>query len=1075
MRLERISLFLLLFGLSFGLVLGQGDKAVVVGTVSDATGGIIPGAEVTLTRIATNEVLTALTGSTGDYAFRALPPGVYNLRASLPGFKTDERTGMKLDVGQLYRIDIVLSVGEVSEVVSVVSTAPILETEEPELNQVLTSEVAVNLPLNTRDVLIMGTLTPGISPSRNSQGGGMGYTVKGMRQSDNLVTLDGSMVSETNGGIVMRGNPDAIQEFEIKTGLYGAQYGIKPGGHFSMITKSGTNELHGAAFWFHRNDNLDARNFFSGVPPERKRNQYGASAGGPIILPGLFDGRDKAWWFFSYSNETIRGERTFTGTVPNAAERSGMFAETIMDPSTGQPFPNNTIPSGRFDPVTQKMIALYPTPNADISRGFNLVNATSSPNDIEEYIVKMDFRTGPDSRWSGRFYWYDTPITRVGPIPLFTRIDPHQSFAQNITNTRNFGANVVNEAGLHFYRRPYFPGQPSNSDPNFSNNLGIAGWPIKDPDFEGVPRIQVTGLAALGDSGNKGGVPEGNWEVKDNLSFTKGSHYIKTGYHYRYQYLGFYFRTRSIFGYTNDRYTGNAFGNMLLGDLTSATLGDENRLNTGQAGHHFYFQDNWKVSPKLTLNLGVRYELRLGWNDKRGFLSNLRYDCALAALPANPAPGCYNPAVTISDPVFPATGRYEADKSLWDFSKNAVMPRLGLAYRLTDDTVIRAGGGIYGNEPPGGMVYGALAGSRSGRANASRREFTSSPLVPDLPQQNPFTAFTPGAGLNNVGSFEHDMPQWYVPNWGLSLQHRIGENTMVEVGYQGSRSVHEYLIREVNDAEPLVPGSGDTRDRQERRPFPFFQSYSYLHGGGDQDYHGLEMKVEKRPGADGVTALVAYTWSKSIDVIGGRLGVAGDPREISRHRTNRENRGLGEANIPGRFAGLFGYEIPIGDGHRYGSDNALGKVLGGWSIFTILTMQKGSFFTPVLGSDIYDVGTNRTQRPDVSGNPNISAGSRSPERWFDGSVYSLPTGGRYGNAGRGTIEGPGLQNLDLSLLRKFPIMEGLGMEFRFEAFNILNHTNFRIPRNNFQSAGTFGSISSSHPARELQFGLKFYW
>ncbi len=177
------------------------------------------------------------------------------------------------------------------------------------------------------------------------------------------------------------------------------------------------------------------------------------------------------------------------------------------------------------------------------------------------------------------------------------------------------------------------------------------------------------------------------------------------------------------------------------------------------------------------------------------------------------------------------------------------------------------------------MVYGALAGSRSGRANASRREFTSSPDVPDLPQQNPFTAFTPGAGLNNVGGFQNEMPQWYVPNWGLSLQHRIGQNTMIEVGYQGSRSVHEYLIREVNDAIPLV--EGDTRDRQARRPFPNQQSYEYLHGGGDQYYNGLEMKVEKRPGADGVTTLMAYTWSKSIDTIGGRLGVAGDPGRIS--------------------------------------------------------------------------------------------------------------------------------------------------------------------------------------------------
>ncbi len=198
----------------------------------------------------------------------------------------------------------------------------------------------------------------------------------------------------------------------------------------------------------------------------------------------------------------------------------------------------------------------------------------------------------------------------------------------------------------------------------------------------------------------------------------------------------------------------------------------------------------------------------------------------------------------------------------------------------------------------------------------------------------------------------------------------------------------------------------------------------------------------------------------------------GTPEESPRHRTNLENRGLGEGNIPGRFAWLFGYEIPIGQGHRYGSDNALGKVLGGWSFFTIMTLQKGSYFSPVLGSDIYDVGTNRTQRPNVSGDPNISGSS--PARWFDTSVYSLPSGGLYGNAGRGTIEGPGTQNLDFSLLRKFPLAESLEMEWRFEAFNILNHTNFNIPSNNFQSS-TFGAVTSSHPARQLQFGLKFYF
>ena len=1070
MRIKRISLVLAFFGLSFGLVLGQGDKAIVVGTVTDATGGVIPGAEVTLTRVETNEALMALTTDTGDFAFPGLVSGIYNLRVSMPGFKTDERTGMKLDLGRTYRLDAVLNVGEVSEVISVESTAPILKTEEPELGQVISNQKLMNLPLNSRDVFVLATLTPGVIFTRNTTGRGSSYSVKGMRRTDNVVTIDGSLVSETNAGLEFRTNPDAVQEFEIKTGLYGAQYGMKPGGHFSLITKSGTNELHGSAFWFHRNDNLDARNFFDvGPRPEFKRNQFGAVIGGPIVLPGLLDGRDKAWWFFAYGGERIRRATTQTGNVPTAAERDGIFSDTIMDPLTGEPFPNNTIPRERFDQVSQKLIGLYPPANTDPSRGFNYSLPSPSPRDTNEIIARIDFKTSEDSRWSGRFLYNDAPHLVVRPIPIFSRTDTLTNYAQNLTNTRSIGGNVVNEFGFHFYRRPYFPGLiAANSPVDFSNNLGIKNWPVRDPDFEGVPVVNVTGLVNMGDSGNKGGVPEGNWEVKDNVSLTKGSHLMKFGYHYRLQYLGFYFRNRSGFTYTSDRYTGNAFGNMLLGHLSEAGLGSEYRLNTHQPGHFFYFQDNWKVTPKLTLNLGLRYELRLPWHDKRGFLSNLRYDCALAALPASPIPGCYDPGVAIADPVFPATGRFEKEKALWSWTKSGYQPRLGLSYRLTDETVIRAGTGIYGNEPIGGKVYGGLGGSRNPRANAARRVFTASKDFPDLPQSDPFSAFTPGGGLPLAGAFESPLPQWYVPNWGLALQHRLTDNAMVEVGYQGSRSVHEIQIREVNDADL------GTAPRQERRPFPMLQSYQYMEASGDQYYNALEFKLEKRPGPEGLTALVAYTWAKSIDTTGPRGGVAGDPRSITRNRTIRENRGPGEANIPGRLATMLGYEIPIGRGYRYGSDNVLGKVLGGWSFYTILVLQKGSFITPIINADYHDVGSRSTVRPDVSGNPNLDSGSRRPERWFDSSVYSLPPLDRYGNAGRGTIETPGVQNVDLSLLRNFDLSESVKMEFRFEAFNLLNHASFNIPQNNFLSS-SFGVVGSALEGRDLQFGLKFYF
>ena len=1073
MASKTTRLFLLaipLLGLSFGIALGQGDKATVVGTVTDQSGGVIPGVEVSLTRASTNEVFTGLTTETGDFAIRGVIPDVYQMRVSLPGFKTEVRSGLKLGVGGTYRMDTQLSVGEVAQVVEVESTTPILKTEAPELGQVIDNKKIVSIPLNQRDVFgVLGALTPGVQPQRDSfTGSGVQYNVKGMRRTDNFAMLDGTMISETNGSLQFFVNPDAVQEFEIKSGLYGAEYGVKPGGQFSAITKSGTNDLHGTLFWYHRNDNLDARNFFDPGPrPEFKRNQFGAVVGGPMVIPGLLDGKDKAWWFFAYSGERIRRFLSLTGNVPTAEERNGIFSEEIIDPQTGQPFPNNTIPRGRFNDVAQKLIPFYPDANTT-GRGFNYTSASSGNIDRDEIIAKMDFKTGPDSRWSSRFLWSDRPINRVNAIDVFTEEFRLYNLSQNVTNTRNFGTSIVNEAGVHWYYRPYYPGDPHPL--GFGPTLGITNWPISFGDVDGVPVTNVTGLLRNGSFSKTGFIPEGQWEVKENLSFTKGSHFIKTGYHYRYHFVGRTEQNRSQFTFTNDRFTGNAFANLLLGDLTRSFDGKESYLRNGLPGHYFYVQDSWKVRPRLTLNLGLRYELRLGWIDRRGFSSNLRADCVVQN-PLDPLPQCFDPKVTIADAVFPATGRFEANAPIWDMTKTGWQPRLGLSFRLTDDTVIRAGGGIYGNEPLGGMIYGAVL--RNPRANAAQLDYISNKDTPTLSLSNPFdlTAQASGVGLPNAGGFQSPMPQWYVPSWGLSVQHRLSENTLFEVGYQGTRSVHEMLIMTFNDA---VPGPGD---RQSRRPFPTLQNYQYLQGNGSANYNGLEFKFEKRPGPEGLTALLAYTWAKGIDTMGGRGGVAGDPREISRNRTLRENRGLGEGNIPGRLAMLAGYDVPSPQ------EGVLRQILGGWSVFGILTLQKGQWFTPA-DTDRLDVGSSAGQRPFVIGVPNLPSGQRSPQRWFNTGAYCCKSEAElianglplhtYGNAGRGTLEGPGLGNLDISVMRSFKTSEESRLEFRFEAFNLTNHTNFQVPTNSFAS-GSFGVVGRAAEARDLQFGFKFYF
>ncbi len=1049
-----------------GSVQAQGEKVVMVGTVKDASGGVIPGVEVSLKRLSTNEVFNTLTTDTGDYAFRALVPDVYEMKISMAGFKTETRPDLRLQIGRTYRIDVQLTVGQVSERVEVRAEAPILRTETPELSQVIDNKKIMGLPLNNRDVFgTLGALTPGVQPTRQggtATNGGIKFNVKGMRQGDNYGMIDGSMISETNGSSQFFINPDAVQEFEIKTGLYGADYGVKPGGQFSIVTKSGTNELHGTAFEYLRNNHLDARNFFTqGANPQFKRNQFGGVVGGPIYVPFLFNGKDKAWWFFSYNGQRIRRFLPLTATVPTAEERAGVFSTPIIDRLTGQPFPNNTIPASRISSLSQKFLPFYPSPNT--AGRLNFTSSTSSPADQNQIIAKVDVREGKNSRWSTRFLWDEQPITFANVLDSFTVINGLSNYAANITNERTIKGKVVNEFGIHFYRRMYFPGDPAGGPEDFGRGLTIPGFPARTIDYVGVPTVALTGYPTIGSRTLYGPVPEGQWEVKDSASWTKGSHLMKVGYHMRHHFFVEILDFRSSFSFTNDRFSGNSFANFLLGDLTSSVQGAEGRMNTNFNSHFFFYQDNWKVSQKLSLTLGLRYELRLGWKDKRGYLTNVNIACAQAKAD-NPVPSCFDPPLVIADPVFPATGRFKADESLFDWTKNGWQPRMGLSYRLSERTVVRGGAGIYGNEPPGGMIDGGLLNNP--RPNNAQRTFLADTVTP-IPFANPFAGQVPGAALPNIYGFQNPVPQWNMYNWGLSVQRQLSPLAMVEVGYQGVQGVHEIQVTEFNDA---LPGPGS---RQSRRPFPGLQTFRLMLPNGSRNYHGLETRIEKRPGPEGLTALLAYTWSKSMDTIGGRLGVPGDPGGISRNMTLKTNYGRGEADIPGRLSLMGGYDLPVGPGRKHLPSGPAGRILGGWNLNAILVAQKGQWLTAV-DSDRLDVGSAATQRPDLVRDPNFADDKRTPTLWFDTAAFAVPALYKYGNAGRSVIEGPGLFNIDLAVIRNFQVSEAARIEFRFEAFNVTNHSNFNIPQTSFVSP-TFGVIGAAFEARDLQFGLKVYF
>ena len=754
----------------------------------------------------------------------------------------------------------------------------------------------------------------------------------------------------------------------------------------------------------------------------------------------------------------IRNFQSLTGTVPTATQKAGVFATAITDPTTGQPFPNNTIPASRISPVAQKLMALYPDPNT--VGAFNFTSPNSSANFTDaQVLTKFDVRVSDSDRWSGTFAWDSNPNPTMtnNAIAMFTRGEPNISWIGTINNTRTFGSRLVNNFGVHFLRRLYLPGTNSASPANFASTLGIQGFPNNPSDYFGVPIVSVTNLLPLGDGSIKGTSTLGIWEIRDDVSFDKGAHSLKFGYHWRREYEGISYNGRSSFSF-NQFYTGNAAANLLLGIPSSVVQGsDDQRGRYGQNGQYLYSQDSWKVSSTLTLDLGLRYEYRGPWEDERGFMSNF-----------NPATGQLFPPLQNLTLQPWQTGRFQTNVPLISWNKRGWEPRIGLAYRIPSlKSVIRAGYGIYSNEPLSAMVQ--FLGWNP-RPNAVPQTFQASAAAPTLSLSNPFnpSSLVPGSGLPNLYASQTPLPQSYVYNWGITIQRELTPDLVVEAGYQGNQSIHAITISQFNDA---TPGTGN---RQLRRPYPLYQNISMLLADGSSNYNALELKAEKRAGKSGLFGLVAYTWSKALDTVGGRLGVADDNAFISRNVSLEHNRGRAEGNIPGRFAMTAGYELPFGKGKPLLTQGLGGRLLGGWSVYGIFTVTQGPYLTPSLSVNFLDSGSTASVRPDVLRNPNLPTSQQSVHRWFDTSAFIAPSPLVYGNAGRSIIQGPGLTRLDASLLRSFRTSETTRLEFRFEAFNATNHTAFGLPDITFGSS-TFGVIGSAFDSRDLQLGLKFYF
>jgi hypothetical protein len=1090
----------------------QLPSAEVSGSVTDATGGVVAGATVTITNAATNIQRTLTTNSSGVYDAPALPPGGYSLKVSMPGFKTDVRNGIQLQVDQLARIDFSLQVGNVSETLEVQAAAPTLDTENATVGTVIENKRIEELPLNGRNYLQLASLTPGVTqygPGNSiaqARGGGdrsnFQLNIAGQREENNHYMLDGVENTDPNyATYLIQPSVDALQEFKVETGTYGAEYGHNLA-QINVITKSGSNQYHGALFEFLRNSDLDSKNFFdrSGGPnPPFKRNQFGGVIGGPVVIPKVINGRNKLFFFFNYEGLRQVQAQTITSTVPFASDRAGNFAGSstvIYDPSTrvlsadgtkvasAMPFAGNIIPASRMAAASQALLQYYPLPNNKApSYASDFLSNESANANADAETARVDWQQSPNSSFVFRYSHGNEPQYIPAAIPQLGTVNStitHQALAGH---TWVLGPNKVNELKIGFSRLELVNGNLHTAKTNIVQQLGIP-YVIDTPSFWGVPYIQFTGLTAFGDPANG---PYSNWDTMiqptDNFSWTKGKHAFKFGaeaMRTRFNLTGNdVARGRFTFNGEYTTATGaaptvqNSIADYLLGYMSTseAQLGEVvAQLRGWYMG--LYFQDQWKVTPKLTLSYGLRYELQPGYNETHDKLTLIDFAANNSFHPTwvrvgsgDPLQG--NPPYPLPSSIpFVRDGRFGDHLNRTDF--NNWGPRLGIAYSLDGKTVIRAGGGIFYIHEIGNTMFDTARNMPF----TLRISTASNALTPNETWGSPF----PILGVSTL------TPDWlwkdptsYVPQWSFTVQRALTNTLSLEVGYVGSSGVHLYRTTYYNEPQPGPP----TSSLNARRPFTDLGFIQAVEGATQSSYDALQVRLQKRF-SDGFTLLSSFSYEKSIDNASGVRQANGDeytPQDV--YNLTLE-RGPSAFNFGKRWVNSFLYQLPFGKGKRMlGDANRLvDAVLGGWQLGGIFTWQGGFPLSAYCTSNSTYMNTDSTCRADATGvSPNSS--NASPTQWFNPAAFvnrvNFVAGVgpyTYGNSGRNVVVGPGIVELDASLSKSFRIAEQSHLDFRAEFFNVPNHPILGQPGTTVGTP-TYGVIGATNlPARQIQFALK---
>jgi hypothetical protein len=1068
-------------------VWGQQPTAQLTGLITDVTNAAIPGASIDVTNVNTGITRSTTSNNSGNYVFPVLDPGSYTIVVKKTGFDEVTRSGIELSVSQVARFDFKLQVGTSTVSIDVSAAAPVLETSTASLGQVIGPKPIRDLPLNGRNFLQLARLTTGVSnpkPGDRTAAGG-GFVANGVRSQLNNFMLDGidnneKIVDQQNSSpVVIQPSVDALQEFKVETNNYSAEYGYSAGAVVNATIKSGTNQFHGTAFEFLRNDFFDARDFFASPTapkPPLQQNQFGGTLGGPVV-------RNKLFFFGSYERSRTNFGDTQVNTVPTQAIKSGNFAgqSAIFDPDTTTPlgtgytrtaFAGNVIPANRIDPVAAKLLALEPLPNAPGAAN-NFISNPTNTDRINRIDTRVDDHISDNDQLFARYSYSLANTVRPGPFaaPLIGSTNFQTANKHDVGNgvavgeTHTFSPTVVNEFRLGYNRvednlTPYVT--------DFINNqFGILGVP-EIPGVTGLPKFSISGFAGLGEAtflpNNK--ISE-TATAEDHVSWVKGKHSLSAGGTYRWVRSWFNisaaargsFTFNGTFTQNPQRPTGTGSGmaDFLLGVPSNAELSN---MIAGDIRYRYmgaYIQDNWKLTDKLTLNLGVRYELWTQPFERQGLQGNFLRDQQKFIYPLGLVPPGISPSLTTSIPS--GLGR----NSLLKRDSNNIAPRVGLAYQLTQKTVIRAGFGQFFADDPAVGASGRLPANPPFFQDVT---FPTNQITPILGLSTGFPAGTLGSTINlanaSLSAWDPNFPQAYVYHWSFGIQRQLGQ-FVLDANYVGTSGFQLPVGYDVNSP---YPGGTSVASR---RPFPGYGTITLQIPMGNSNYNALEVRLERRF-ANGFSILGSYTYSKSIDIGGEQL--IGDT-QLRDARNIKMERGLTPNDIRSNLVVSSTYELPFGKGKHFNISNGfLNAVAGNWQINGIGTMRTGMPFTPQLGFSSANTGNNRPSR---IANGNFPSDQRSINNWFDKSAFVAAPFYEFGNAGRNILTGPGAANFDLSAFKSFPVPkfgEAGSIQFRGEMFNAFNHPQFSNPNNRVDLAQGGTITSLSHDMRIVQFGLK---